>query len=302
MPDYCTLLDIVKANGNDQAVPLIEEVITYNPELRLLGAKTIKGTQYKTLVQTALPTVNWRSANQGIDPSKEAYENRLFECFIMNARWVCDKAVADANEKGPPELIARAAISQVKAAGLAVTQQMYYGGVGGFPGISNYVDSSMIINAGGTTADTGSSLWGITFGETAVELVVGGNGAFEVGDVTEQLVADADGKYFLAYVQEFMSWLGLQCLNKYSVSVIRNLTLDSGKNLTDSLLGDLIATYPAGHKPDAFFATRRSINGLMKSRTATNATGAPAPWPTEYAGIPIYASESIRNNEAILAL
>ena len=48
-----TLLDIAKANGSDAAVGLIEEVMTYSPEVNLGAARTIKGLSYKTLVRTA---------------------------------------------------------------------------------------------------------------------------------------------------------------------------------------------------------------------------------------------------------
>ena len=56
-----TLLDIAKANGSDAAVGLIEEVMTYSPEVSRGAARTIKGLSYKTLVRTTLPTAAFRT-------------------------------------------------------------------------------------------------------------------------------------------------------------------------------------------------------------------------------------------------
>src|SRR5258708_5520975 len=95
-----TLLDIAIMNGSDMAVGLVEETIRAVPEVLKGAARTIKGTQYKTLVRTNLPTVGFRAANEGSPTSKSIYENRLFETFILNPNWTCDKAVADSHEDG----------------------------------------------------------------------------------------------------------------------------------------------------------------------------------------------------------
>lgn len=297
---YPTLLDIAKLSGNDPVVALVEEVITEVPELAFLAARTIKGTQYKTLVRTALPTVGFRSANKGAVQGKSAYANRLVECFIMNPRWNCDKQVADANEDGAEAYIAMEGVGMTAASGMAVASQMYYGGDAlGFPGLANYVDPTMVVDATGTAALGGSSVWAMKFGPADTQLVVGGNGNFDLSDVRIESVLDSDQNPYTAYVQELASWLGLQVLSRWSVARIKNITLDAGKGLTDSLMADLLALFPTGKTPDAFFMSRRSRKQLQKSRTATNATGAPAPIPSEYEGIPIYATESILNTEAI---
>jgi hypothetical protein len=45
--------------------------------------------------------------------------------------------------------------------------------------------------------------------------------------------------------------------------------------------------------------TKRSQEQLRASRTATNATGAPAPIPTDAFGIPIGVTDGILNTEAL---
>lgn len=299
---YPTLLDIAKMTGNDPAIALVEEVIMEVPELALLAARPIPGTFYKTLARTALPVVGFRNANEGAIQGKSSYAERRVECFIMNPRWNADKAVADAHPDGAEAMLALEGIGQTAAAGIAVASQMYYGVANdskGFPGLTSFVDSSMVVDATGTATNGGSSVWAVKFGPTDCQLVVGGDGQFALSEPRVESVIDASSNPYTAYVQELLSWLGLQVLSKWSVARIKNITVDSGKGLTDDLMADLMAVFPAGKMPDAIFMTRRSRKQLRKSRTATNPTGNDAPNPTEYDGVPLYITESLLNTEAI---
>jgi hypothetical protein len=44
---------------------------------------------------------------------------------------------------------------------------------------------------------------------------------------------------------------------------------------------------------------RRSLRQLQQSRTATNSTGAPAPFPTEAFGVPIVVTDALLSTEAL---
>ncbi len=96
-------------------------------------------------------------------------------------------------------------------------------------------------------------------------------------------------------------WVGLQIGGAYSVGRICNLTAQAGKTLTDALIAQLIATFPAGKGPTHLAMNRRSLFQLQAARTATNATGAPAPIPTDSFGIPIIPTDAILSTETILA-
>jgi len=299
-----TLLDIAKANGSDPVVGLIEEVVPAVPEISLFEARTIKGLNFKTLVRTSLPTVAFRNANEGTAATKSTYENRLVECFIMNPRWECDKAVADGHEDGAEAFIAMEGLGIVTAAFITVGKQIYYGtGTGGdakgFPGMVATVDSSLVVDAGGSTADTGSSVWAVKFGPQNAQLIVGMNGDLNLGDVRIETIFDSDSNPLDGYVQTLLARIGFAINSKYSIGRIKKLTADSGKGLTDSLLSQLYEKFPVGHKPDAFMLSRRSLGQLQRSRTATNATGAPAPLPTDWEGIPLQVTDSILDTEAL---
>jgi hypothetical protein len=300
-----TLLDIAKANGNDTVVGLIDETVRAHPEINLGFARTIKGLNYRTLIRTALPTVGFRNANEGSTPSKSAYENRTVETFILNPRIEADKAVADRYEDGAEAYLALEGAAQMEASMIAMGTQFYYGALSigdakGHPGLIDAYDATnMVVDAGGTTASTGSSVWAVKFGPKNVGWVFGNGGELSVSDPRIESILDATGKKYTGYIQEILAYPGLQVGNLQAVGRIKKLTADVGKGLTDALLGSLMAKFPVGIVPDVLLMTRRSLEQLRASRTAVNITGAPAPTPTEYQGIPIAATDSILNTESL---
>jgi hypothetical protein len=300
-----TLLDIAKANGSDAVVGLIDEVSQAAPEVKLGHARTINGISYKTLVRIALPTVGFRNANEGTAASKGRYENRTVETFIFDPRWECDKAIADRYEDGPEAYIALEASAIVEASMQHLGKVFYYGrGAGGdakgFPGLlAAYDSTNMLVDAGGTTADTGSSVWAVKWGPRDVSWVWGNNGSLELADPRVETLYDASSNPFTGYVQNLMAYPGLQVGSTRSIGRISKLTADSGKGLTDDRIAELLSKFATGVVPDVLLMTRRSLEQLRKSRTATNATGAPAPTPTESHGVPIQVTDSILNTEAL---
>jgi hypothetical protein len=225
----------------------------------------------------------------------------------LNPRWRADKAVADACEDGAQAYIASEALAILTAAHMTLGKQFYYGrGTGGdasgHPGLLQAYDSTnMVVDAGGTTDNTASSVWMVKFGPMDVQWVMGGNGRIAVDDVRIESVADASDatKFYTAYVQELMAWVGLQVKSKNAIGRIKKLTADSGKGLTDALLGELLGKFPTGWRPDAIFMTRRSLMQLRSSRTSYSPTGTPAPTPVEFENIPIIPTDSILNTESL---
>lgn len=300
-----TLLDIAKMNGSDGVVGLIEEAIKAHPELQFGDARTIRGTQYKTLVRVANPVVGFREANKGSASVKSTYENRLVETFIMNPRFEVDKAVADAHEDGHEVLLALEGLGMTEASLQTVCRQFYYGrGTGGdgkgFPGLLAALDTTnMVVDAGGTTDSTASSVWAVKFGVKDVQWVWGQDGELKVSDPRVETIYDDENNPLTAYVQDLMAYPGLQVGSVHSIGRIKKLTEDANKGLTDDLISKLLEKFPVGVRPDVLLMSRRSLGQLRDSRTATNATGAPAPFPTEAFQIPIHATDSILNTEAL---
>jgi len=299
-----TLLDIAKANGSDAVAGLIDETTKHTPEINMGFARTIRGLNYKTLVRVGLPSVGFRGANEGVDASKGVYENRLYETHLLNPRWICDRAVADSHEDGAEAFIALEADGIVKAAFQHLASQFYYGtahDAKGFAGlISAYDSTNMVVDAGGTDANEGSSVWAVKFGPRDVAWLYGNGGSLDLSDVREESVLDSNNKPFTAYVQEMLARPGLQVGSVYSIARIKKLTnAEDEANLTDGLIAQLLGKFPVGVVPDVLFMSRRSLEQLRSSRTATNERGEPAPIPTQAFGVRIEVTDAITNTESL---
>lgn len=316
-----TLLDIAKLNGNDKLVGLIEEVVTYAPEVERFPFRTIRGTSYSTVTRVSLPAVGFRAANEGQTPQKSEFAKSLIEAFIFGGVVAVDKAVAKAYEDGMEAYEMIEAVGVMKNALIYLGRQIWYGTSNdgkGFPGIKAAlpftagVANGTVINATGTTALTASSVYAVKFGVQDVTLVGGDGKAFELSEFKDQMLPGPDnGTLYAARVADLTAWVGLQIGNVNCIRRIANLTAEVGKTLNDSLLADLIASFPIGARPDAIFMSKRSRAQLQKSRTVVlqgggvgNANGGSmtlAPTPTEYEGIPIITTDSILNTDAIEA-
>lgn len=310
---YLTALDIAKSNGSDQVVGLIEENLNAAPEVSILPARTISGTSFKSLVRTAYPTTGFRLLNAGVEPTKSTYLNRLYETYYYDGQMEMDKAVADADEQGADHALAMEADGHGRAFLLTAGTQVWYGtssgDAAGFPGAKDIVDSSLVIDAVGTTAATASSVYALVAAPKFMELLFGRNTVLSAGMWRQQTITRSS-KELTAWKNSLEGYIGAAYYSKYAVGRIKNITADSSKGLTDNLLAQLIAAFPIGVKPTHLFMSRRSRQQLQISRTVTlqgNSSGNPkgnqgliAPVPTEYDGVPIIATDSVINTEAIV--
>ena len=314
-----TLLDIAKRNGSDMVVGLDRrdqqgasrdhgQDVRRRPGDHDPQRRRRPNDQRDSLQDPGphrVPTVSFRNANEGVIETKATHENRLVETFIMNPRWGADKAVADRSEDGAEAAIADDAEAHMLGAFITLGKQFYYGAVSGgdakgHPGLIDAHDATNnVVDAGGTTATTGSSVWLVKFGPKYVQWVWGNDGELVLSDVELRDKEDAGGNKFTAYHQELFAYPGLQVGGLNAIVRIKKLTEDAGKGLTDALIASAISKFPTGVVPDVIFASRRSIKQLRASRTATNATGTPAPFPEESFGIPIAATDSILDTESL---
>lgn len=308
---YLTALDIAKSNGADRSVGLIEENLNAAPEFELFPARPIAGVSFKTLVRTAYPTTGFRAVNEGVEPTKSTYVNKQFECFYYDGQMEVDNAIAQMDDQGPAHALAMEEDGHSRAFMLTTGKQFYYGtGTGGdakgFPGAVQLVDSTMVVDATGTTADTGSSVYAVVVAPKFFELIFGQNSILQMGEWRKQTITRSS-KELTAYKNSMEGWVGSAFYSKYAVARIKKLTADSGKGLTDTLLAQLLAKFPVGVKPTHLFMSRRSRQQLQTSRSVTlqgQGTNRPdqaviAPLPTSYDGVPIIATDSILDTEAL---
>ena len=307
-----TLLDVAKLNGNDKTVGLIEENLAYAPELSVFPVIQKAGTSYYTVKRTGFPSVGFRGANEGITPSKSTYAKQLHECYVLAGAVNVDKAVATAYDGGMAELEMIEASGVAKSSVIYLGAQIWYGtDTKGFPGIKALVAKTDTLghDAGGTTATTASSIYGVKFGVQDAALVFGNGTTLDLSPFADQQLFDSNGKAYAGRVANLTAWVGLQVGNANCVGRIANVTADSGKGCTDALLSAWLENFPVGYRPDAIFMSRRSAGQLQRSRSVTimNTSGGKvagnveniAPWPTSAFDIPIVVTDSIGNTDAI---
>src|SRR5690606_24642360 len=230
----------------------------------------------------------------------------------LDASFQVDQALADGYKGGAEAYLAREAKRHLKAAFFAAEKQLVNGtgaDAGGFSGLAQalLLDNAMTVDATGSTAATGSSVYLIRTNDDGVDcqLVAGGENEGEEGNIVVKdtatiKAADGDGKTYPAYYTPIFGWLGMQIGSAHSIARICNLTAQDGKGLTDDLIYEALALFPASRMPNLIVMNRRSRKQLQQSRTATNATGAPAPLPTEVEGIQIVTTDGTLSTEAIL--
>lgn len=317
MPDtFNTLAQLITVNDKNAVDLGVTDIFNDAPVLRAVAATPASnGTLHKYLKESGAPTVGFRAVNTGIANSGSTDTLVTATLALLDASFHCDKAIADSYKGGPDSYIAREALRHLKQA-LFVAEKQVIGGTiggsaGGFSGIANVITTKThdyAVNAAGTTASTGSSVYLVRTANDGSDLqvVIGNDGQVKIDDTVVTTISEEDeygvttGR-FTAYHTPIMGYMGLQYGGVAAVVRICNLTEDSGKGLTDLLLADALAKFPASRQPNQIWMNRRSLKQLQKSRTATNATGAPAPRPTEYEGIPIIVTDAITSTETLLS-
>lgn len=315
---FLTLSDLIKINDANLADLQITDLLDDAPFLAALAAMpSSNGTEHKYVKETGAPVVGFRAVNAGRENSKSADTLVTITLQILAASFDCDKSLADAYRKGADAYVAREGKRHLKAAFAGAEKQILYGvgnDASGFVGLADNtafdgLADAMVVSAGGTTAATGSSVWLVRTNPEGNDVTVIGAGTTGAGDsidlqMGETIVIQKDdgtGKKYPAYYTPTEGWLGLQIGSAKSLARICNLTADANKGLTDALIYQALALFPASRQPNLIVMNRRSLEQLRKSRTATNATGAPAPRPTEVDGIRIVSTDQITSTEALLA-
>jgi hypothetical protein len=309
---YTSLADLVKINDMNLADLEISDLLQDAPLLAALAADVASnGTDHKYLKETGAPVVGFRAANDGRENKASADTLVTINLKILDASFLCDKALADAYRKGSAAYLAREGKRHMKAAFYHAEKQLIMGtgtggDSGGFTGLVNAatidaVADAMVVNAGGDSANACTTVFAIRTNDAGTDctVITGNDGQIDMGDTVVQRVAGATTGHYPAYFTPISSWLGLQIGSAYSVGRIVNLDFDH--MLDDDMISDLLSKFPAGREPNLLVMNRTSRKQLQQSRTATNQTGAPAPFPTEAFGVPIVVTEGITNTIAVVA-
>ena len=297
------LLDIVKQNEG-VGFDLIEENILLAPELRIIPAEPMAGTDMKLTVRTDLPTVAFRNLGEGVARSKNKYETRVFSTADLSGQVAMDLGIYR-RALNKPNVLANEASGFIEAAFRHVGKQFYYGTTNdakGFPGIIAQMLSELEVDATGSTAK--SSAFMVRIGRETTQFLIGNEGSFGLlPQWKEETLYDANTNPYQGIANWFNGAIGCRVANKKSIVRIKNLGTDTGKGLTDNLLYEAYEKFTTalGAEPTHIFLTPRSREQLRKSRTNTgsNQKGEVPSLPNDWNGIPLVGTSAISHAETI---
>lgn len=317
-----TSTDVLKINNSEELVGLIEDVAQEIPEIQFFGASPVTKNSYYTLSLSGLPSTGFRETGTFRTFDTATLATRQISCKYLDASWTLEQAVAQQSDWGEDFAKALQQRAHLKSAFFTLAKQIWRGvsaDANGFVGLDAIIDAvvdgnnakEMVVSANSGTVSDASSVYAVRTGLDSCQLAWGSNGKFDEGEVTEQLLynytpaveADATNNISASpsstsgawhYAQKLGGWVGLQVTSRYAAAKIEKLSAASGNNgLDDDLLYQLLERFPVGMKPNGIFMSRRSYSQLRQSRSAYNAIGAPAPYPTEFEGVPIFVSDAI---------
>ena len=306
MTGAVTLVDVAKLDAGIGS-PLISEVAMLAPEVRTFPVDIIQGGSVEISVNTTSATVGFRNANEGTTPSIGEFESRIFQTQVIEHPVIIDiQGVLNAS-KDPARTMASTARTVLEGVMKHIGVQTWYGGTAqsgadtkAFAGLlaQSNTASTHVVDADGSTALT--SVFMVRLGDTYCDHVYGNGTTLNMGEWMEETVQSSADKKLRALVTYLSGRLTARLSNKNALVRIKKIGTDSTKKLTDLLLFSAYEKFlTLGQEPNAIYMTPRSLEQLRASRTATNPTGAPAPIPTDWNGIPIYLTNSISHAETV---
>jgi len=301
---YMTSATIVNFNESDLEFD-VSDVLNDAPVLAALSAFSVPGTQLKYMKQTAAAQTGFRQLNAGVENTVSTYSQVSVDLAIADGSFNIDIAAAEGYRLGPAAFIALQMRNHMRSLMFKVEDELLNGdNTDGFASLSDELDAvadETVIDAGGTTADTASSVYLIRSGMNDVQVAWGQEGVIQAKDTTIVRTADASSKHFPSYFTAVTGYVGLIYGSAYSAGRICNITEDSGKGLTDDLISQALSKFPAGRGPNMLAMNRRSLQQLQASRTSTSISGAPAPFPSSSFDVPIILTDSLSSTEALVS-
>lgn len=301
-----TLSELVTINNENLSGGVVDELLQGAPFAAAMAAlPASNGTNHSFLRYNDPPTVGFRSANDGRVESSSSDTTVDIVCKILDASFSMDVQVARGYRGGPEAMLQREAMRHLRTAFQTLEQQLIYGtslNANGFEGIYDHLSDltdPMVFDAGGSTDLTSILLVNSRDPLTTAAIVTGNDGNIQVDPAVLQRVPGSTGHYG-AYWQNISSWYAYQHASIWSVARIANVD-SKGDVVDDELIAEALAAFPADRGPNMVVMNRATQRQLRDSRTATNPTGAPAPFPTEVFGLPVIVTDQLNNSETAVA-
>jgi hypothetical protein len=307
-----TLAGLLVLNDLNAAEIDVTDLLQDAPLLRVMTAVPASqgGTVHKYLKKTVAAGGAFRDVNTGLANAAGKEEMVTVTCKYLDGSFHRDVALADGFKDGRAAFMAKE-VTRALTAMFSIAEKQIILGTGndanGFVGFAantavDKADDAMVVNAGGSG---GKSVYLCRSTVDDLALVCGNDGVIKFDFDPEQLVRiitdAATGAGYSAMLATLGAWMGVQMGSIYSLGRICNLDGTSSHTLTDDHIADAISKFPAGRGPNVIAMNRVALKELRQARTATSPTGAPAPFPQDWEGIPIVVTDSLPSNESTVA-
>ena len=306
-----TLTELTKINDENLSGQVADELLEGAPLARVINAQPSSySDKHSWLVYDDASTAGFRDMNDGKVHTGTTDRKEDIDCKILDNSFTADTATASGYRFGTSAYLERESRRHLRTSFAKVERQILNGtasgsafaDANGFLGLADYTGTlatAGVFNGGGST--NLSSVYMIRSADDGASLILGNDGNITVAPAVRQRIPGATGHYGAWFV-EVMSWYAFQYGSIYSRARIANVDSQATTPVvTDDLLATGISYFPADRQPTHIIMNRPLMRQLRESRTATNQTGAPAPFPTEAFGIPIVVTDQIGTDETAVA-
>lgn len=328
MSENLTLLDIAKRMAPDSEIEAVAEIMSeVNPILKMLPFKPCNnGTVNKEPIRTGYPSGFWRRYYQGIPQEKSTYVTVQDDCGMLTAMGEVDASLAD-HSPNKAKLMLDENRGFIEGLSQTMADAFFYADskkdhekftgltprfakVGhGVSGIAKHNIFQQVMSAGGTTANSQSSVWIVAHDVSKIFGLypAGSTAGLNPHDHGRQLVADSNGNKYPAYIKEYQWDCGLGVKDWRYVARLANVEVAA---LSGTTLIDYLVTLTHLIQPDAknvaIYANRDVVAALdvMAVNKANMALGV-EDWAgrkvTTFRGYPILQSDALVSTEAVVS-
>lgn len=331
--NYLTLADWAKRVDPDGTVPVVAELLSQSNEI-LEDAIFTEGnlpTGHRVTIRTGLPTVYWRSLNQGVPRSKSTTAQVDESCGMLEAYAAVDKDLALLNGNTAQFRLSEdsaflEAMNQTQAQTLlygnpAVDPRQYLGASARYGAISGAGNAQNILDAGGTGSNN-TSIWLFVWGENSVYCTFpkGSKAGLIHQDQGELTIYDTNGNPYQAFQSHYQWKNGLVVKDwRYVVRIcninVTDLLAQSATQASTAatqiiyMMSRALDRIPFLSKGRAAFYMNKTVASLLriaalnKSNTALaieaglSQFGTPMKW-TSFMGVPLRRVDQLLNTEA----
>lgn len=309
-----TLAQLVTINNKNLSATIADNLLEAAPAIAAMASvPASNGTDHQWLTYDTAPPGGFRILNDGVVQGQSVDANVTVNCKIVDYSYFLDtRAVANYTQG---DLIARENARHLRSAFAKVEQQVFaapgssFLDAAGFAGIVgtgrlDALSNAMVVNATGSAAGAVTSVYLLHDDPMAgCALVMGSDGNIVVSPAVRQMInGDTAGTRLSVWSIEIASYFAFQWGGNFNSSRICNIdpTGGTGNTLSDDMIADAISRHPSDRKPRMIVMNRDCERQLRQNRTATNGTGAPAPFAESAFGIPIVVTDQIGNDETVV--